>query len=75
MNHSSPNPSGSSSFLELLTGFVLCLVLMAIGWMVVVTLIPNLPRMLSIEMEVGVMVGLLAASLGLVSAVALIHTR
>ena len=54
---------------------VLIAVLLAIGWMVAVTLVPNLPRVLSVEAEVIVMVGLLTAALGLVSVVALVHTR
>ena len=63
------------SLLERLTGVVLILVLLAIGWMVLLTLVPGLPRVLSVEAEVLVMVGLLAAALLLVSAVALVHTR
>lgn len=63
------------SLLERLTGLVLILVLIAIGWMVLVTLVPGLPRPLSLDAEVAVMVGLLAASLLLVSIVALAHTR
>jgi hypothetical protein len=54
---------------------VLVLVLLAIGWMTLVTLIPALPRVLSLEVEAAVMIGLLAASLILVSVVALVHTR
>jgi succinate dehydrogenase/fumarate reductase cytochrome b subunit len=68
-------PSSSVSFLERLTGVVLVLVLLAIGWMTLVTLIPALPRVLSLEVEAAVMIGLLAASLILVSVVALVHTR
>ena len=63
------------SLLERLTGLVLLLVLAAIGWMVLVTLVPDLPRFLSVEAEVVTMVGLLATSLVLVSVVALAHTR
>lgn len=63
------------SLLERLTGLVLIAVLVAIGWMVAVTLIPNLPRVLSVEAEVIIMIGLLTAALGLVSVVALVHTR
>jgi hypothetical protein len=63
------------SLLERLTGVVLILVLLVIGWMVAITLIPGLPRPLSVQAEVIVMVGLLAASLILVSVVALAHTR
>lgn len=79
MKHDSQSPpsatAGSISLLERLTGLVLILVLLAIGWMVLLTLLPGLPRPLSVETEVGLMVGLLAAALSLVSIVALIHTR
>lgn len=63
------------SLLERITGLVLIAVLIAIGYMVLITLVPNLPRFLSVEAEVIVMVGLLATALGLVSVVALVHTR
>lgn len=71
----SQKPPVGVSLLERLTGVVLLLVLIAIGWMVLVTLIPALPRVLSLDAEVVVMVVLLASSLVLVSVVALIHTR
>lgn len=68
-------PGNSVSILERLTGAVLIVMLLAIGWMVLVTLVPALPRVLSVEAEVIVMTGLLTASLVLVSVVALLHTR
>jgi hypothetical protein len=72
---SDPKPSAPVSLLERLTGIVLILVLIAVGWMVLVTLMPALPRLMSVEAEVLGMVGLLTASLVLVSVVALAHTR
>lgn len=71
----SNNLPRAASLLERLTGLVLILVLAAIGWMVVVTLVPTIPRVMSLEAEVIVMVALLTASLILVSVVALVHTR
>ena len=73
------SPQGKASvlgtLLEYLTGLTLILVLFALGWMVLVTLVPDLPRFFSIETEVSVMVTLLFAALILVSTVALLHTR
>ena len=68
-------PSNSTSLLERLTGVVLILVLIAVGWILLVTLVPAVPRFVSVETEVIAMTGLLAASLILVSVVALLHTR
>jgi hypothetical protein len=65
----------AASLLERLTGLVLILVLLAIGWMVLVTLVPGLPRVVSLKAEVIVMIVLLTAALALVSIVALVHTR
>lgn len=67
--------NGPLSLLERLTGAVLILVLAAIAWMVLVTLVPAIPRWMTVEAEVILMVGLLVTSLILVSVVALIHTR
>lgn len=64
-----------TSLLERLTGLVLILVMLAVAWMVLVTLIPGMPRVMSVEAEVIAMVGLLTGALGLVSIVALLHTR
>lgn len=71
----SPKPSKLGVFLELLTGGVLGVVLLAMIWMVLVTLVPTMPRVMSVEAEASLMIGLLFASLILVSAVALLHTR
>lgn len=68
-------PTKSTSFLDRLTGVVLFLVLLAIGWMVLVTLVPSAPHPLGVETEVILMIALLSASLILVSVVALLHTR
>lgn len=68
-------PDTGRGLWERLAGIVLSLVLLAIGWIVLVTLIPDLPRLASLETEVILMVVLLFASLILVSVVALIHTR
>jgi hypothetical protein len=62
-------------FLERLTAALLLAVVLALGWMVLVTYYPEGPRLASVEVEVVVMLALLAAALILVSVVALLHTR
>jgi hypothetical protein len=61
--------------LERVTAGLLLLVLAALGWMIVVSYNPEGGRLASLELEVVLVVGLLLAALGLVSVVALIHTR
>lgn len=73
--HLMSEPDKPVSILERLTGIILILMLLAIGWMVLVTIVPAVPRLASVELEVLVVTGLLAASLLLVSVVALLHTR
>jgi hypothetical protein len=63
---------------RLVEGFasgVLLLVLAALGWMIVAAYVPEWGRSASLEFEVIVIVSLLLAALGLVSVVALLHTR
>jgi uncharacterized membrane protein len=69
-----PKHSTPVSLLEQLTGLVLILVLAAIGYIVLATLLPNIPQ-LDGETEVIAVIGLLSAALALVSVVALLHTR
>jgi hypothetical protein len=61
--------------LERLTGTVLVLVLLSLGWMIAVVAFPEAASRYSTEIEVFVVLGLLTAALGLVSLVALVHTR
>ena len=63
------------SLLEQLTALVLLLAILAVGWMVLTAYQPNVLRLPSVELEVLLMVALLAAALLLVSVLALLHTR
>jgi hypothetical protein len=54
---------------------VLVLVLAALGWMVGAAYSTPWPRLPSLEVEVLLVLGLLASALVLVSVVALLHTR
>ena len=68
--------NGGVRRLEQLTGVVLGLVALALGWMLVVSYWPERLRLASGETtEVVVVITLLSVALGLVSLVALIHTR
>jgi len=64
-----------TSWLEKLTAFVLFLVLLSLVWMVTVAYQPTWLRVFSSEIEVLLTTVLLLTSLGLVSVVALLHTR
>lgn len=68
-------PGWFGRFLERAASAVLCLVLAALGWMIVAAYIPEWGRLASLEVEVVAVLGLLLAALVLVSAVALLHTR
>ena len=73
---SNPKPQHSSyRLLELTASVVLGMVLAAVCWMIVVAYYPEWGRMASVELEVIGIVALLVAALGLVSVVALLHTR
>lgn len=61
--------------LEAVTTLVLLAVIAALGWMVLAAAAPEWGRLGSEEAEVIVLVALLSAALGLVSAVALLKTR
>jgi uncharacterized membrane protein (DUF485 family) len=65
----------SASWLERATVAVLILVLVALAWMVTVAYQPTWLRVVSEEIEVGVVLGLFVAAILLVSLVALLHTR
>lgn len=68
-------PHPSYRLLELIASGVLRMVLAALCWMIAVAYYPEWGRMASEELEVIAIVTLLVAALGLVSVVALIHTR
>jgi hypothetical protein len=61
--------------LEQLTGFVIGLVLATLVWILIVAVQPTWLRLGSEPAEVIVVVAVLTAALGLVSLVALLHTR
>ncbi|MCC7419327.1 MAG: hypothetical protein IT428_03490 [Planctomycetaceae bacterium] len=61
--------------LEQLTGFVLGLVLLAIGWILVAASQGESRPSANEAIEVAIILALLTAALGLVSLVALLHTR
>ena len=73
LNPKSQHPS--YRLLELTASVVLGMVLAAVCWMIVVAYYPEWGRMASVEIEVIAIVALLVAALGLVSVVALLHTR
>lgn len=68
-------PHPSYRLLEFIASGVLRMVLAAICWMIAVSYYPDWGRMASLELEVIAIVSLLVAALGLVSVVALLHTR
>lgn len=61
--------------LERVTGVVLILVLLAVGWMMLAAYQPEWSRWLSTPVEILIVLILLFAALALVSVVALLHTR
>ncbi len=61
--------------LERTTAAVLMLVLLALGWMALAACCPDWDWRLSLDVQVGVVLGLLTAALVLVSIVALLHTH
>jgi len=65
----------SYRLLEMIASGVLRMVLAAIVWMIAVAYYPEWGRMASLELEVIAIVALLVSALGLVSLVALLHTR
>jgi hypothetical protein len=71
----SRQPGPSYRLLERAAAGLLLLVLAALGWMIVASYVPEWGRLDSLELEVLVLVGLLLATLLLVSVVALLHTR
>jgi len=62
-------------FLELIASAVLMLVILSLGWIVVVAYQPGWLRLPSLTGEIVVILGLLTATLLLVSVVALRQTR
>jgi hypothetical protein len=79
MNHDTPAPAptGRSWFwwLERLTEGVLLGVVVALGWVLLAAYQPGWASWASEEVEVAAVLVLLTAALGLVSVVALLHTR
>ncbi|MGE5193622.1 MAG: hypothetical protein ACM3U2_14095 [Deltaproteobacteria bacterium] len=71
----SPALSPVGRLLERAAAGLLLLVLAALGWMIVASYIPEWGRLGSLDLEVVLVVGLLLATLILVSVVALLHTR
>jgi hypothetical protein len=69
-----PNPC-RFVWLEHVTALVLLLVLASLGWMVLAAFCPSVAELVAAEVPIVIMIGLLAAALGLVSVVALLHTR
>jgi hypothetical protein len=70
-----PAHSAAGRLLERATAGLLLLVLGALGWMIIASYKPDWGRLESLELEVVLIVGLLLATLLLVSIVALLHTR
>lgn len=67
-------PGAGFLLLERLTAFVLLLVLLALGWLIVVSWRPDWLRLNSEAAEVVILLALLGGALLLVSAAALIQT-
>ena len=65
----------SFRLLEPITGLLLVLVELALGWIIVATYLPEGIRLASPEVEVIVVLALLSLALLLVSLLALLHTR
>ena len=68
-------PPRTYPILERITTAVLLLVMAALAAMIAAAYSPGAGRLLSVEWEVILMLCLLVAALGLVSLVALLHTR
>lgn len=64
-----------AAWLEHLTALALWLVVALLGWVLLAAYFPGLARLVSEETEVAVTLTLLATTLGLVSLLALLHTR
>lgn len=76
-NENTPEHSSEPSFplVERITGTLLILVIVAIGWITLCAYIPALGKWTSMDMQVIAILALLSAALILVSVVALLHTR
>jgi hypothetical protein len=70
-----PASNAGIVWMDRLTGLVLLLVIVAVAWMVCVSVQPKWLRLDSVEIEAVLMLSLLTAALILVSVVALLHTR
>ena len=69
------NGPSALRWLEHLTALVLILVIGALGWIVMMACQPAWYEAIALDAQIVVVLGLLAAALGLVSVVALVHTR
>jgi hypothetical protein len=70
-----PVPDLRVSWLEQLVAVILVGVLLALAWILLIAYEPDIARLVSEEVEVILVVALLILALGLVSLVALLHTR
>jgi hypothetical protein len=61
--------------LEPIGSALLLLVVLSLAWMILTAHAPALVRLASVEIEVGIVLGVLVTALVSVSAVALLHTR
>lgn len=75
MTSETANAPGSFLWLERVTATVLVLVILAVGWMIFAEDLPAWLRLATVQAEIVAVVGLLSAALGLVSALAFLHTR
>jgi hypothetical protein len=64
-----------NGILERLTALALWAVVALLGWVVLAAYLPGIARMAPEEVEVVVVLALLSVSLGLVSLLALLHSR
>ena len=62
-------------WLERLTAGVLLLVVLALGWLTLAAYVPAWGGVIALQLQVLLILGLLALALILVSVVALLHTR
>jgi hypothetical protein len=68
-------PASTSDLVSRITSVVLLAVLFCVGWMVFAAYQPEGASFVSVDVEVGLIIGLLLAALMLVSVVALRQTR
>jgi len=69
------HPKNEYPWLERCTATVLALVIVGVGWMILAEDLPEWLRLETVTAEVLAVVSLLFLALGLVSGLALLHTR